>query len=298
MARTFQFGPLRIDVEFRGLAGPTLQLFGYASTASAPGTAYTLSAILEERDPVEAALEHVRKMRSALKYGPERYVRLIMMRERKSWAEAQTLRAEGIGLYSVASIVGDEVLAAAEQELATAIQEAETRAERAEAEADEATKAVVAGAQTAYVLGPIRATVTVVGITKDGSVGLEISLEAPNAPALTDRVLSPNPLPSSGVDGLLSETLRVLDVGPEKYAEEFIAQGEPAKEAKGRAEAMRAFGMIVGAQALQQALDAIKVEGMREADQFETEMIRNLEERHKVVKARLDELRRRRGRGQ
>lgn len=301
MARTFHFGPLRLDVEFGGLGGPTLSLFGYNSTASVPGATNTYQVLLEERDPVQAAIEHVQKMRTALRYGPDRYARLVMMQERKPWTVAQTLMAEGRGLYSVASVVGDEVLAAAEQELSAKLQEAEAKEDEEAQEAEEvlreATKTAVAGMTTEYVLGTIRAEVTVLGMLKDDSTVFQVTLEAPNAPEVKDQVVSPNPIPSSVVYLELSNILEVLAAGPDRYAGEYIKEGEPAEHARTRAEAMHGFGMVVGAQAIQQALDAVKVEGFREQAQFEDAMLQHLEERHKVVKARLDELRRRRERG-
>jgi hypothetical protein len=297
MAKTFQFGPLRLDVEFGGLGGPTLSLFGYRSTASAPGASHTLVVMLENRIPIEAAIEHVRKMRSALKFGPERYARFIMMQERKSWREAQALVAEGTGLYAVASVVGDEALASAEQQLDATIRESEAEEEEEEAAEEAVQEALQAGMKKEFVLGAIHALVKVLGFVKEGGVAFEVSLTAPNAPAITDRAVGETPLLSSAVQWLLTDTLGVLRVGPEKVARDLITAGGPADEINERVATLNAFGVVVGPQAIQQALDAIAVEVAREEDEYYSVALEHLEERRKIVRARIEELMRRRTRG-
>jgi hypothetical protein len=292
MDETYDFGVFRIDVAYKGRAGPTVTLEAYESVVTAAGVRSASVSYLTGHTPVRAALDHVKKLRRALRLGPRRYAGVVTTEERRSWREAPDLAAEGEALHAAASIIGDEPLAAAEAELGEELARKLGEGMEARVRGVEAFKR---GMDRAYDLGPLRVRVEIVGMGEN-VVAFRIVGEAPGVEPFRGDVASPNPVFADAAIWFVRELAEAVRLGPEEYTRKELLENPemPPEKVRTTAAGFHALAAAAGAPALEAALISLRAASAGEAAEYEGELINQLEEERREVREKIERLRRRR----
>lgn len=287
MDRTFDFGPLRIQVT---LEGEEDEKPVFKVDVSVEGQTYELGVRTTPPLPAQAALYIVSEMRKAARMGAKRYVDLVVMRERLTPERAKARREEASALASIARAVpgGEVSLAAVEEAL-----KAELEKEKLEFEtgAQKTAEAVDEGKTVAFNLGSVGMVVELIGMVAnpegEGELAFfRVTAQVPGGPPHQAQVMTNAPLYSSAAGWLLREMRKILEVGQDRYAQEQIGPvWKTIDDATKYASEFYAIASAVGLAGLDHAARELeKAAAQERADAEEAELQR--------LEAELEEVRR------